>query len=221
MKKVKSKLKAYFKNKKLKPIVIEKNKIIEYLEDLQSKEAKLWGVIITDIKNQEDELVEDTSHLIHLINSKKHSTLKQILAKKDGKNFLKDLTEIRKDFLALKKAIRDQDKLKLLISNFTIKLVDSANYEKFKLVFLLERDLYEVLDRQELELNRILMDVSRLKIETENQKVEIFMETLKDLRDILAGHLDNFKYFEEDRLGFSNTSNLIHELIKIFEQDID
>lgn len=221
MNKVKSKLKTYFKNKKLKPIVIEKNKIIEYLEDLQLKEAKLWGVIVKNLKEGEDNLVEDTTHLIHLINSKKYSTLNQVLSKKDGKHFLEDLEKIKKDFLVLKRAIRDQDKLKLLISNFTIKLVDSANYNKFKLVFLLERDLYEVLDRQDLELNRILMDVSRLKLVTEGEKLEVFTEILKDLRDILAGHLDNFKYFEEDRLGFSNTSNLIYELIKIFEQDID
>ena len=71
-----------------------------------------------------------------------------------------------------------------------------------------------------MELQRILKDASKLKINQNEKQVNVFIDILKDLRDILAGHLDDFKYFEEDRLGFSNTSNLIYELIKIFEQDI-
>jgi len=207
-------------NRKLRPIVIEKNKIKKYLEDLQEKEAMLWGSIIKNLKEEENKLVEDTNHLIYLINSKNYKTLEKILIKKDVKEFLGDLELIRKDFLELRKAIKDQDKLKLLISNFTIKLVDSANYERFKMVFLLQRDLYEVLDKQELELKNLLSDMSKFKLETDKEKLDTFILYLKNLRDILAGHLDDYKHFEEERLGYSNTSNLLHELIKIFSQDI-
>jgi len=218
---IKSKIKSYIRNRKLRPIVVEKNRIKNYLEDLQEKEAMLWGNIIKNLKEEENKLVENTNHLIYLINSKNYKTLEKLLLKKDVKEFLEDLELIKKDFLGLRRAIKDQDKLKLLISNFTIKLVDSANYEKFKLVFLLQRDLYEVLDRQELELKTLLNDVSKFKIETDKEKLDTFILYLKDLRDILAGHLDNYKHFEEERLGYSNTSNLLHELIKIFSQEIE
>lgn len=218
---LKSKIMSYVEDRKLKPIIVEKNKIIDYLEDLQKQESKLWGVIIKDLKKGENRLVEDTNHLIYLINSENKKTLKKLLDKKDVKDFLEDIELIRKDFLDLRKAIKDQDRLKLLISNFTIKLVDSANYENFKLVFLLQRDLYEVLDRQDVELQRLLGDVSKFKINTNEEKIDVFINYLRDLRDVLAGHLDDYKHFEEERMGYSNTSNLLHELIKIFKQDLD
>lgn len=201
-------------------ILEEKNVILHYLNELQRKEAKLWGIIITDVKNGEESIIEDTSHIIYLMN-KNHDTLFQFLSEKSIRKFQADLDSLRKDFLVLKKAIKDQDKLKLLISNFTIKLVDSKNYDKFKNVFLLERYLYDVLDKQEIELNRIIADYSKIKIPDTHDKVETFKKSLKELREVLSGHLDNFKHFEMGRSNYSNTSNIIYELVKLFKQDLD
>lgn len=199
----------------------EKERILEYLKELQGIEAKLWGVIVTDLKNGEEIVLEDSNHLIYMIGNNKHDDLNRVLKLKDVKDFLEDVEAIKRDFGILKKELREKEKLKLLISNFTIKLVDANNYDKFKSVFILERKLYDVLDKQDDELEILIRDLSRIKVETREEKIEAFITSLKKIRDILSGHLDNYKYFEEDRYQYSNTSNLIHELIKVFRQDIE
>lgn len=198
----------------------EKNKILDYLYKLKKLEAKLWGVIIRDISYTEEKVLEDTNHLVYLYSTGKKESLNKILQKKEYKEFLKDLISLKKDFIILKKEIREKEKLKLLVSNFTIKLVDSKNYLKFKDVFLLEKVLYDVLDRQDEELNVLLNDISKMKIESEN-KIDAFLESLKNIRTILSGHLDHHELFEDERFGYSNTSNILHELIKVFKKDID
>ncbi|MDA3856119.1 MAG: hypothetical protein PF569_07725 [Candidatus Woesearchaeota archaeon] len=202
-------------------LIHEKEKISHYLLTLKNVEAKLWGVIIKDISHDEERVLEDTNHLIYLYSRGKHEDLKKILESKDFKEFLHDLDKLRKIFLILKKEIREKEKLKYLISNFTIKLVDSNNYEKFKNVFLLERVLYEILDKQDEDLIFLMDDLNKLKINSEEMKFEVFLRTLKDIRKILSGHLDHHYLFEEERYGYSNTSNVLYELIKIFKTDLD
>ena len=208
------------KSKKYK-LEREKEKILEYLKELKKLEAKLWGADVKTLKDGEEQVLEDTNHLIHMISKGKHTTLKKVLERKDVKNFIEDLEEFKKDFNLLKKELREKERLKLLISNFTIKLVDAQNYNKFRDVFLIEKKLYEVLDRQDEEFSILFKDLSKVKVNTSEEKLEVFLNSLKKIREILGGHLDNYKYFEEDRVSYSNTSNLIFELIKIFNQDLD
>ncbi|MFW6285811.1 MAG: hypothetical protein ACOC16_01420 [Nanoarchaeota archaeon] len=210
----------YSNNKKSK-IKHEQEKILKYLKELEKLEAKLWGTDIKNLKHGEETVLEDSNHLIHLIANKKYDTLKKILELKDTKKILNDIFQFKNDFNILKKELREKETLKLFISNFTIKLVDAKNYNKFKNVFLIEKHLYEVLDVQDNEFNILLNDLSKIKIKTTDEKIETFLSSLKKIRAILSGHLDNYKHFEEERLGYSNTSNLIFELIKTFSQDLD
>jgi hypothetical protein len=213
--------KMFYSTNKKSRIEKEKENILNYLKRLEKLEAKLWGTDIKNLKSGEEEILEDSNHLIYLISNKKYNNLKTILELKDTKKILNDIYQFKKDFNILKKELREKEKLKLLISNFTIKLVDAKNYNKFRNVFLIEKHLYEVLDIQDNEFNILLNDLSKIKINTIEEKVEIFSNSLKKIRNILSGHLDNYKHFEEERVGYSNTSNLIYELIKIFSQDLD
>ncbi len=199
----------------------ERDKILKFLYDIQALESKLWGVIIKDINANEEKVLEDSNHLIYLYSRGKHQDLHKILKKKDFKAFLKDLNDLKKDFNLLKKTIKDKDRLKLLLSNFTIKLVDARNYDKFKDVFLLERMLYDVLDNQDDELAVIIGDISKMKVDTDDEKFDVFLQSLKNIREILAGHIETHNLFEDERGGFSNVSNIIYALIKIFKQDLD
>lgn len=202
-------------------LVSEKEKILHYLLTLKNVEAKLWGIIIKDISHDEERVLEDTNHLIYLYSRGKTNDLKKILDSKNYKDFLHELEKLRKIFLILKKEIREKEKLKYLISNFTIKLVDSKNYDKFKDVFLLERVLYEVLDKQDEDLIFLFDDLNKLKITSDDMKFDLFIKTLKNIRSILSGHIDHHYLFEEERYGYSNTSNVLYELIKIFKTKLD
>lgn len=199
----------------------EKENILQILRKLQILEAKLWGVIIYDLKDGEELILEDTNHLIYLINNQQELKLKNILKLKEVEKFLEDIENIKKDFNLLKKQIREKDRLKLLISNFTIKLIDSKNYENFKKVFLLEKDLSQILEKQDKDLNFLINDLKQVKINSDDEKIEFFIENLKKIRKILSGHIDEFSYLEkEERSAYSDTSNLIYELIQIFETKI-
>lgn len=217
---LKEKIKSSIEKTKQTNIIKEQEKILNYFEKLKKIESRLWGIIITQLKNGQEIVIEDTNHLIYLITKENYEELNQILTQKDTLEFLNDLKTLKNDFLTLKKEIKEKETLKLLISNFTIKLVNTKNYSKFKEIFLLEKQLYEILDKQEDELNTLIQDFKNIKINTKENKIELFLTSLKNIRKILAGHLDNYEYFEQEREGFSNTSNIINELIKIFKTKI-
>lgn len=199
----------------------KKEKLLKYLFELKELEAKLWGVYINHLKNGEEEILEDTNHLIHLISRKKEDDLKQILELKQVNDFIKDLKNLKNDFLYFKKKIHYRNELKNAISNFTIKLVEPNNFGTLENIFLLEKKLYDLLDEQEEAINEILKDVSKLRIETEEQKINLFLISLKKIRDILAGHKDLDYLFEKERLGFSTTSNIINSLIKMVKSNLN
>lgn len=215
------KIKHYFKKYHTKKIKKEKDKILQYLYELKHIEANLWGVNIVNLKNGEEETLEDTNHLIYLIANRDQKNLTKILKLKSTKDFFDNLNNIRNDFKILKRKILKKDKLKLLISNFTIKLVDFKNYNKFKEVFLYERMLYEVLDKQDEDFATLMKDISNMKINPNEDKIEIFVDSLKKIRNILSGHIEFCELFEDERNGYSNVSNIILGLIKIFETDIE
>lgn len=211
----------FFEENKKNQTLSKKEKLLNYLLELRELEAKLWGVSINHIKNDEEEVLEDTNHLIHMIAREKYDDLKKTLKLKQVDDFLKDLKELRKDFLYLKKKINHRNELKNAISNFTIKLVEPNNFDTLENIFLLEKKLYDLLDQQEEAINEILKDVSKIRIETEEQKMNLFLMSLKELRDTLAGHKDLDYLFEEDRLGFSTASNIINSLSKIVKANLN
>jgi hypothetical protein len=195
-----------------------KEKLLAFLNELKVLEARLWGVILSDVRTEEENFLEDTNHIIHMLNNKKMAEVNLILRNKTLRDFKKDLDQLRKDFQNLRTQIRKRDMLKNLISSYTIKLVSPENYNKLESIFLLEKQLNDVLDRQDEDLFYLYHNVKKVRVlENDEKKLDIFKESLKKLRDVLAGHLDHHEMWEEERMGYSNTSNILHELIKIVE----
>jgi len=187
----------------------------KFLNDLKILEASFWGVNITQIKNDEDKIIEDTNHLIYLISRDENNKLTKILKNNDVKDFFKSLNKLNADFKYLKKKVNKRDKLKNLITKLSIKLVDKNHFKDLENIFILEKQLYNVLDRQDVEFNNILFETSKLKFDSlDDLKVDTFIEILKNIRKVLGGHLEHHKLWEEERFGFSNTSNIIYSLIK-------
>jgi hypothetical protein len=202
------------KTRKIKSFEEEKENLLVQLHKLKEIEAKLWGVTLKHLENGEEHILEQSNHLIYLISHGKINTLIKILEDKNYKEFKKDLKNLRNDFKYLIKEIKIKDNLQNSIANFTIKLVDHNIYSKLEEIFLLEKQLYDVVELQDIELKKLIKDYSKLKIDTINKK-EVFMASLKDLRRILAGHLDHHELWNEEKMGFSNTSNILNSLIKI------
>lgn len=197
----------------------KKAALLKYLENLKNLESRLWGVTIKTISNGEDRVLEDANHLIYLISRNKHDTLKKILKTKSINDFIKNIKNLREDFWVLRKQIKQKNHLRNLISNYTIKLVNEENYIKLEKIFLLEKQLHEVIEKQEDEINRILVEVNTIKAPQET-KIETYISALINLRTILSGHMDHHSLWEEERYGYSNTSNILHALIKEVKEDI-
>lgn len=213
--KIIEKVSKYFKERENKNFETDLNDLLFFLKELKHIEANLWGVTINHLKNGEEEVLEDTNHLIYLISKNEHKEkIVQILKEKEINSFFEDLKNLKLDFNHLKKKIREKDKLKNLISKVTIKLVNPENYDSLENIFLLEKKLYEVIEIQDLELENFLKNISKVEIKKE-EKLNIFLNYLKEVRKILAGNQDLYYLFEEERAGYSITSNILHELIKL------
>ncbi len=192
-----------------------KEVLLSFLEELQKHESKLWGVTLNQIKSDEEEALEDSHHLIYLLQHKHKLSLKKILFLKETKDLLQDLKEIRDDFLHLKKQILYKGDLKSLISEFTLRCSNQNFMKEFNEILLLEKQLYEVLERQDDELKELFEEIDSLRIKKrDDATVEYFIDALKRIRTILAGHLDHHEFWEDERKGFSNISNILHELLK-------
>lgn len=196
-----------------------KESLLKYLENLQKLESKLWGITIKTISNGEDRVLEDTNHLIYLISRNKADNLNKILKTKNLKEFAKDIKNLREDFLVLKRQIKQKNHLRNLISNYTIRLVSEENYAKLETIFLLEKQLHEVIEKQEEEINRILIEVHNIKLPID-KRIDSFITSLIKMRGVLSGHMDHHALWEEERYGYSNTSNILHSLIKEVKEDI-
>lgn len=213
--KIIEKVSKYFKERENKNFETDLNDLLFFLKELKHIEANLWGVTINHLKNGEEEVLEDTNHLIYLISKNEHKEkIVQILKEKEINSFFEDLKNLKLDFNHLKKKIREKDKLKNLISKVTIKLVNPENYDSLENIFLLEKKLYEVIEIQDLELENFLKNISKVEIKKE-EKLNIFLNYLKEVRKILAGNQDLYYLFEEERAGYSITSNILHKLIKL------
>ncbi len=189
--------------------------LLIFLNELKELESSFWGVNIIHIKNNEEKIIEDSNHLIYIISRNDNENLVKILQKKDVKDFFVDLNNLFEDFKTLKRKIHQRDKLKNLITKLSIKLVDKNHYKDLENIFILEKQLYNVLDRQDLEFKNALYQTSKLKINIDNNsKVDKFIEILKNIRNILGGNLEFHNLWEEERAGYSNSSNIIYSLIK-------
>lgn len=194
--------------------------LLNYLRDLEKLESKLWGVKIVHLSSGEEEVLEDVNHLIHLLGSKKETEFKEVLEMKDTKDLFRALKELRKDFLVLKRAIQERNKLKNMITRFTIKQVNHKNYRELEDIFILEKQLYEVLDRQDEEFKELFKDMSVFKTIEGAEKTEVFLIAIKKIRGILSGHMDFHNLWEEERFEFSNISNILHSLISIVKKTL-
>ena len=191
--------------------------LLVFLKKLRQLESRLWGVTINELANGEEIVLEDTNHLIYLLTHQKHNELKAVLRLQEVRDFKKALQHLHDDFTLLRKQVRDGNKLRVLISSFTIKLVDKRNFARLEEIFLLEKQLDEVLERQELELRHLLNQASKMRSLPEEERLATFMDSLYKIRKILAGHLEHHNLWEEEREGFSNASNIILSLIKAVE----
>jgi hypothetical protein len=191
-----------------------KTNLITFLEKLKDLEGQLWGITFNQIKNDEDEVLENTNHLIYLITNHSEQTLISLLKKKETIIFINELKQIRLDFLQLKKQIEQKNRLKNLITEFSIKCIDITDLEKLGIIFLHEKQLFEVLEKQQEEFQAFFDEIEELRIKKhDDDTVEYFLAALKRIRNILGGHIDNHSLWKEERIGYSNTSNIIHSLI--------
>lgn len=195
-------------------MIKETKDLTDFLRKLQALEAKLWGVTINDIATSEEKVLEDTNHLIYLLTREKNHELLDLLSEKEVKDFLLDIKNLKDDFLILKKQVMKQNKLRNFIASLSIKIVNRNNYMALENIFVLESQLYTVLDSQETSLKKIIKEISNIKAEEKTEKVKIFIDYLVQIREILGGHLDHHNLWEEERMGYSNVSNIISALIR-------
>jgi len=211
----------FIEKQKQEKTIKQINSLLSYLNELKILEANLWGINIIQLQNTNEEVLEDTNHLIYLISKEKHHPkLKEILIKKEIKEFTEEIKKLKEDFNHLKKKIKEKNQLKNLISNFTIKIVEPQNYSKMKNIFLLEKKLYEIIEEQDKELEELFKEINHIKLNNKEEKVEHFIKTLKNIRTILAGHQDIHHLWNKERIGYSDTSNILYELTKIVKENI-
>lgn len=221
MRQIANSFSSFLETKKKKSLEEERDALLDYLSELEKLEAKLWGVTITKIKDDEEHIIEDINHLIYRYSHTSKNSIKNVLKSKSVHEFLQDLETLKYDFNLLKKSIKEKNKLKNYLTIYTVKMIDSSNYIKMKNVFLLEKQLHEVIDWQEKNLNELFSNFSKFRITTNKIKEEGFLEILKELRSILGGHLDHHELWEEEREGYSNISNILHSLKKSIRNSLE
>lgn len=196
-----------------------KKELLNYLKKLRDLESKFWGVTVNRLASGEEEVLESTNHVIHLLMKNEDRELEAVLALREVKEFLRDIESLHAEVLYLKKQIKESNKLRDYISKYTIRLVDQRNYMKMKNIFILEKQLYDVLDIQDKEFQFIIKEIRMIKFSSNTDKTKFFLEKLVKARDVLAGHMDHHGLWEEERQGYSNVSNILTALIKEVSSD--
>ena len=194
--------------------------LLSYLYELQNLEARLWGVIIKEIENGEELALESANHLLYLVRNNEEDNLKDFFEQKDVKDFMSELKELRKDFIYLKKKIKDKNRLKSLVNSYTLKLVNKQSYPKLEEIFILEKQLNQVIEVQDRDLMQVIVEISFLQDVSRQQKVEGFMEAVKKIRKILSGHMEHHELWDMQRQDYSNASNILNALIVRVRQSI-
>lgn len=193
--------------------------LLSYLQELQHLESRLWGIVIKELENGEELVLENANHLLYLVRNNGEE-MKDFLQTKEVREFIEELKELREDFLYLKKKIKEKNRLKSLVNLYTLKLVTKNSYPKLEEIFLLEKQLNEVIEVQDRELMELIVDISYLENLTGKEKVEGFIEGIKRIRKILSGHLEHHELWDRERMEFSNASNIISALIVRVKESI-
>lgn len=197
----------------------DKEKLLDFLKRLKSLESKLWGTTINNIAGEEEKLLEDANHILQVFTKNDISDIKKIFKFKEVNEFITETDKLREDFNYFKKMIKEEDRLKNLITKYTIKLVSHRNFKKLEKIFILEKQLYNVIERQDAEFQVLFSDFCKIKSVSKENQADKFIEALRDIRKILAGHMDYHSLWEDERYGFSNTSNILHSLIKTVDEE--
>ena len=177
------------------------------------QEAKLWGVQLKELKHEQEDTLEDINHIIHKFQNKSEHDMKKILKDKEVDEILNELLQIHEDLKVLKKLINRQEVFKNTLTSLTLLLVNEETYQHFEDIFLLEKQLQQVLIWQEEEFKIIFKNSTQLKnIQNEDHRADTLYEYLIDMRNVLAGNLDHHELWEDEMQGFSNCSNILHAL---------
>ena len=204
-------LSLFGKNKNPKKLFLELHKCLDLFI---KQEAKLWGVELKELKHNQEDVLEEVNHLIYKFLNTPPQDMKKYLKSKEFNEIEKELKIIHEELKHLKKLINRQEVFKNTLTSLTLLLVNEDTYELFEDIFLLEKQLQEVLIWQEEEFKQIFVNSKELKIKSidEHTKAEIMYEQLINVRKILAGNLDHHDLWEDEMQGFSNCSNILHAL---------
>ncbi|MCH8519846.1 MAG: hypothetical protein LAT82_03780 [Nanoarchaeota archaeon] len=204
-------LSLFGRNKDPKKLFFELHKCLDLFIH---QEARLWGVELKELKNNQEEALEEINHLIYKFQNTPPEKMKLYLKSKNFNDIEKELKIIHEELKHLKKLINRQEVFKNTLTSLTLLLVNEDTYELFEDIFLLEKQLQEVLIWQEEEFKQIFTTSKDLKIQEidSNTKSELFYNQLVEVRRILAGNLDHHDLWEDEMQGFSNCSNILHAL---------
>ena len=204
-------LSLFGRNKDPKKLFFELHKCLDLFI---RQEAKLWGVELKELKNNQENVLEEVNHLIYKFQNTNSNDMKKYLESKEFDEIEKELKIIHEELKHLKKLINRQEVFKNTLTSLTLLLVNEDTYELFEDIFLLEKQLQEVLIWQEEEFKQIFNTSKNLKIQEVNSqtKSELLYNQLIEVRKILAGNLDHHDLWEDEMQGFSNCSNILHAL---------
>ncbi|MFP4402046.1 MAG: hypothetical protein ACLFPL_02345 [Candidatus Nanoarchaeia archaeon] len=178
-----------------------------------NQEAKLWGAQLVTLKNTQEDVLEEANHIIYKFQHTNEEEFKEYLKSKEVEEFIQEVLHIHEEFKELKKQINRQEVFKNTITSLTLLLMNEEIYSYFEDIFLLEKQLQEVLLWQENEFKELFKTSNELKHFDDKQlKAETIYGKLTHLRTILAGNLDHHELWEDEMQGFSNCSNILHAL---------
>lgn len=177
------------------------------------QESKLWGTQLQHLKNQQEDTLEDINHIVYKFQSLDEKALKEMLKSKDVEDVISELLNVYEEIKHLKKLINRQEVFKNTLNSLTLLLVNEETYQYFEDIFLLEKQLQQVIIWQEEEFKQLFKDSQDIKNAKDlNFKSELLYQKLIQMRQILAGNLDHHDLWRDEMQGFSNCSNILHAL---------
>lgn len=177
------------------------------------QESKLWGTQLQHLKNQQEDTLEDINHIIHKFQKLDEESMKEVLKSKEVEEVIRELLEVYEEIKYLKKLINRQEVFKNTLNSLTLLLVSEETYQHFEDIFLLEKQLQQVLIWQEEEFKQLFKGSQDIKnAKNLDTKADMLYTKLIDMRKILAGNLDHHELWRDEMQGFSNCSNILHAL---------
>lgn len=189
------------------------NDIHKCLNLFIEQESKLWGSQLQHLKNQQEDTLEDINHIIYKFQKLDQNSMKEFLKSKEVEDVIKELLEIYEEIKYLKKLINRQEVFKNTLNSLTLLLVSEETYQHFEDIFLLEKQLQQVLIWQEEEFKQLFKNSHEIKNANNLEvKADLLYNKLVEMRQILAGNLDHHELWRDEMQGFSNCSNILHAL---------